>query len=71
MIKLEKMIMKILDNLDDETMKQVNSNIYLKINATKNFLNGNVDDARKDFKNLISDPDIPLEINTGPLNLLN
>ena len=44
--------------------------LFKELIAIKNFLNGNADDARKRFQNLISDPDIPLEINTRAIKFI-
>lgn len=66
MIKLEKISYEEFSSYIDDEMIEISKFKYLfkELIAIKNFLNGNADDARKRFQNLISDPDIPLEINT-------
>ena len=72
MIKLEKISYEEFSSYIDDEMIEISKFKYLfkELIAIKNFLNGDVDDARKRFQNLISDPDIPLEINTRAIKFI-
>tara|TARA_Y100000816_G_scaffold281825_1_gene256775 strand:+ start:777 stop:1409 length:633 start_codon:yes stop_codon:yes gene_type:complete len=72
MIKLEKISYEEFSSYIDDEMIEISKFKYLfkELIAIKNFLNGNADDARKRFQNLISDPDIPLEINTRAIKFI-